>query len=177
MAPETILQDQWDLYTDDGAGQGVYELCEVLYDAAGKCNRYYNFGDIDGTYEGYQQADNEDKVCDFYEGLITNAYDEKGEIILTSESFDPNNWQDYHEYEKLIPQVTPLQIGGLIGSLLLVLFLIMYSCYLYSKLRTPRWNPQTQNIGPAADAGKISRINSGIMMGRSVSGASGGAYA
>uniref|UniRef100_A0A7S1GIQ8 Uncharacterized protein n=1 Tax=Cyclophora tenuis TaxID=216820 RepID=A0A7S1GIQ8_CYCTE len=162
-----ISGDEYDLYTDDAAGQSVYELCEFLYDASGKCNRYYDVYDVDETYETYQQADNEGKVCDFIESLVENNYNQYGEIIL-EDTFDFNNWKDYHEYEKLVPtEVTLWQTIGLISSITLMLFLMVYSCYLYSKLRNPRWDPNSSKYGTAAEAGKISRVNSGIMLGRS----------
>lgn len=46
-----VNKDVYELYPDDdAAGQGVYDLCTVLYDAAGKCNRYLNVADQGATY-------------------------------------------------------------------------------------------------------------------------------
>lgn len=117
-------------------------------------------------------------MCDFIESLVLNTYDEYGEIYLSSEMFDFNNWKDIHEYEKVVPEVTSLQGLALAVLGFVVIFLMIYSCYLYSKLRQRAWNPRDSAYGPAAEAGKMSRMNSGIMMGRSSSGsAARGAYA
>lgn len=111
-------------------------------------------------------------MCNYIESLVENNYDVYGEIVVTP-PFDFSNWKDYHEYEKLVPtEVTTVQMVGLISSATLVLFLMVYSCYLYSKLKRPRWDPNSATDSGAADAGKISRMNSGIMMGRSTSDAS-----
>ena len=39
------------MFNDDAVGNAVYEMCEVLYDAAGKCNRYLDVANTDETYD------------------------------------------------------------------------------------------------------------------------------
>jgi hypothetical protein len=38
------------LYSDDTAAEGLYDMCEVLYEASAKCNRYLNVESTDSTY-------------------------------------------------------------------------------------------------------------------------------
>jgi hypothetical protein len=44
--------DEFSLYSDNSAtgGEGVYELCSVLFEVGGKCNRYLNVEDTSDTY-------------------------------------------------------------------------------------------------------------------------------
>lgn len=144
---------------------GIYDLCEALYDASAKCNRYLYEGD---KYESDNQEETEDAVCGFIESLVMNTYDENGEINLAKMYFDPSNWKDITEYTKI---VAPGQIFGLVFSILLCIGLGIYAMFLYNKLRKAKqWNlyhTSPRNDPNANLAGKISRVHSGIMWNRS----------
>ena len=66
----------------------VLDICENLYNFAGKCE--YSHGFTNGYYSmyGYEnQASQEDVVCDFIQSLKSGTYDETGEINLSGASF------------------------------------------------------------------------------------------
>jgi hypothetical protein len=122
------------------------------------------------------QSDNQEatetEVCGFIESLVMNTYDEYGDINLANMYFDMAKWTDYSEYTKV---VSPAQIFGLLISILLFLGLSTYAGYLHHKLKKrPIWNstwPRSQfEDTTAQEAGKISRVHSGIMVNRSTSG-------
>ena len=126
--------------------------------------------------QSYQQEENELKVCNFIDSLVENHYDEYGEIVLGFQ-FNTSNWNDYREYYKVSRSVAPIQIFGLVASIFLVILLLLYSIYLHAKVMKlnqlqsawyEEWHP-ARNSRTALDAGKISRIQSGIMAGRSTS--------
>lgn len=69
---------------DDGREAEVTEVCEELYEAAGKCESAHGFeaGIVD--YENYDnQVRNEELVCDFISTLKAGHYDQTGEIVVT----------------------------------------------------------------------------------------------
>lgn len=152
------------LYNDTDDGQGVYEMCEVLYEASGKCNRYMNEQNIEETYNSEIQADDELNVCNFVDSLMENNYDETGEIWLKSASFDIANWQSLQEYQKEVSRMTPVQMFFLIASLFLMLGLFIYAVYLYSKIRTYLGS---KNRYPTYRSYTIDRDQSGITENRS----------
>jgi hypothetical protein len=47
-----LERDEFSLYSDSSStgGEGVYELCSVLFEVGGKCNRYLNVEDTSDTY-------------------------------------------------------------------------------------------------------------------------------
>jgi hypothetical protein len=123
--------------------------------------------------QSYQQEENEKKVCNFIDSLIENHYDEYGEIVLGANGFDASKWQDYHEYYNVAARrVPPIQIFGLVISIVTMLFFTSYSWYLRSKIAKiadrNKWHPISKPKS-AMDAGRISRIQSGITNGRSTS--------
>jgi len=71
---------------DDQANADDYapetqEVCQELYDAAGKCESETNFN---GGYLQYyeSQASNEETVCNFISSLDSGTYDQTGEIVI-----------------------------------------------------------------------------------------------
>ena len=122
------------------------------------------------------QYSNEDQVCDYIESLVENNYDESGEIYMRNREFELSNWQDPHEYAKVVTGASPFQILFLVVSIGIFLSLLVYSCYLSKKLRHRMpWRPPTSVISPYAtsasvaggsmaavsEAGRVSRVNSG----------------
>ncbi len=108
--------------------------------------------------------------------LVENNYNEFGEPIVL-EDFDPSRWKYGSEYVKLIRKASPAQVFGLVFSIGLFTGLLGYSLYLHKKLffRMP-WVPPTKVTVPyvgnaqlvsdadaRSEAGRISRLQSGII--------------
>jgi len=61
----------------------INEMCNELYEAAGKCENVHGFAESIVNYDNYEnQAAQEDLVCQFIKTMKKGAYDETGEIIL-----------------------------------------------------------------------------------------------
>mmetsp|Transcript_30750 Transcript_30750/g.64465 ORF Transcript_30750/g.64465 Transcript_30750/m.64465 type:complete len:421 (-) Transcript_30750:246-1508(-) len=70
---------------DDQAEVEVSEVCENLYEAAGKCETPYGFADgIDySNSDNYDtQVANEEAVCDFISTIESGHFDETGEVVI-----------------------------------------------------------------------------------------------
>ena len=62
----------------------VAEVCEELYEAAGKCESSHGFESGIVDYENYDnQIRNEELVCDFISSLKAGHYDQTGEIVVS----------------------------------------------------------------------------------------------
>jgi hypothetical protein len=78
-------EDQADNTANDANNDAdnVNEMCEALYDAAGKCEKHHGFDNGYANYDGYEnQYANEEIVCDYIESLLKGTYDEDGEIVI-----------------------------------------------------------------------------------------------
>lgn len=123
-------------------------------------------------------------MCTFIETLIENHYNERGQIVV-KEDFRFSKWNSGAEYISLARKASPLQLILLVATMATALSLLIYSAYLYKKLlyRMP-WRPPKSVHSPTSggqsvagdydfdtrvEAGRISRINSGITALRSVS--------
>jgi hypothetical protein len=115
---------------------------------------------------------------------VENHYDEYGEAIVAA-GFKVTNLVHPDQYYSMVDKASPLQIVGLIFTISSALILSFYSCYLQKKLyyRVP-WRPPKRVTSPVAaiddndlnsaidprtEAGRLSRINSGIVAMRSQS--------
>jgi len=68
---------------DDGEAQ-VTDMCQTIYEEAGKCESKYGFNNYWKDNEDYaNQYNQEDIVCSFVQSLMKGDYDEEGEIDLT----------------------------------------------------------------------------------------------
>ena len=72
---------------DDGADQEVEtaEVCENLYEAAGKCENAHGFENgMDYSNSDYYkvQTSNEESVCEFITTIRSGHYDETGEVVV-----------------------------------------------------------------------------------------------
>ena len=97
---------------------------------------------------------------------MENNYDEFGEVIVVSESFDVSNWKDVGEYQKDVAKITGGQIAGVVISSCLMLVMFVYSVVLYSQVK----KAQAAKPSLYKPGGLFSRTPSGIMMMRSGSG-------
>lgn len=108
---------------DNSDADEVNEMCEELYDAAGKCETKHGISEgfmqtnrEDGNYQN--QAENEAKICTFIDSLVLESYTEKGEINL-------NVIQDV-----VIRQTTPLQKAMLTILSLSIVATLSYAVWL-----------------------------------------------
>merc|ERR1719203_2038147 len=63
----------------------INQMCQELYQGAGKCESIHGFAEAIVNYENYEnQASQEELVCEFIKTMKKGAYDESGEIILRS---------------------------------------------------------------------------------------------
>lgn len=135
----------------------------MLYEESAKCNKYMGTGDI---YSNVQEQ-NENDVCNFIDNLITNSYDEYGQIYLKADG-----WQ---AYIPSVSEMTGFQKFALVASVLLVFSLLGYSMYLHRYLSKRRfsWAPRSKrgySSNPDVDTVRMGRMHSGIIQGRSRSG-------
>lgn len=119
-----------------------------------------------------QQSDNENAVCGYVASLIENNYDEYGEIYIFD--VDLTQWQNVQQYKNMARAVSSFQLSVILLSVGVSLALFLYSCYLNHKLRVRvPWTPYTHGQDNRVDyldyneAGRASRLNSGILMMRS----------
>jgi len=69
---------------DDEKEAEINEMCEELYEAAGKCESSHGFEEGIVDYENYDnQVRNEELVCDFISSLKAGHYDQTGEIVVS----------------------------------------------------------------------------------------------
>jgi len=79
-----VEDDEQDNNGDDEKEAEVNEVCEELYEAAGKCESSHGFEDGIVDYENYDnQVRNEELVCDFISSLKAGHYDQTGEIVVS----------------------------------------------------------------------------------------------
>ncbi|KAL3942415.1 MAG: hypothetical protein SGARI_000274 [Bacillariaceae sp.] len=147
---------------DDGQAD-VSDICGELYDEAAKCNKYMGNS---GNYASDNQEKQENRVCGFIENLLSNSYDEYGEIYLQADE----SWMQYVPDVGNMPQ---WQKYTLSASLLVAVGLFAYACYLHRQLTQRKfvWYPRGRrgySSGHPGEATAIgSRMHSGIIQGRS----------
>jgi len=80
----SCLQEDEEQNDDDDKAAEVNELCEELYEAAGKCESSHGFEEGIVSYDNYDnQVRNEELVCDFITSLKAGHYDQTGEIVVS----------------------------------------------------------------------------------------------
>jgi hypothetical protein len=162
---------------DNDDNDGISEICETLYMDAAKCNKNFDAYTAD-SYQGNNQASQEDGVCDFITSIVEGNYDESGSIVIdTNWYFNTSNWRDADEYlheamnvrNFVATNVDAWQIAALILAIGGCFYMWVWICCLRSALgkRNIPWKPRRSKDIPAGD---ISRQNSGIVTGRSRSG-------
>ena len=109
---------------------------------------------------------------------MENNYDEFGEVIVAAGAFDAANYLHLEEYQRIVAETSPMQTTFLVLSIFTCVGLLAYIVYLRKKLfyRVP-WKPPKSVNSPGMsgavmhdarlEAGRMSRINSGIMAMRS----------
>lgn len=153
-----LASDGFELGQDEA--DEVTPICGSLYDMGAKCNLYMG---NDGEINSDAQEESEDGVCTFIHNIMTNAYDEYGEIFLEAEG-----WM---AYVPDVREMTDFQRYALSASILLCVGLLAYSCYLHRTISNAKysWHPKgrrSRDIHPGA-AVPLGRMHSGIIQGRS----------
>eukprot|EP00977_Amphora_coffeiformis_P000694 scaffold149_cov179-Amphora_coffeaeformis.AAC.17 len=171
-------EESYSLITDDTLGSGsdlTYPLCSLAYQVSGKCNRYMSSS---------VNANNDDN-----QSLVERNYNERGEVVLMSSYFNPDNWNNPREYVKVVSEATAFQKLFLTLSMMIFFGLLVYAVYLTKKLvyRKP-WRPPPSVTSPyvggrdarfasaVSEAGRVSRASSGIVQLRSMSGEGASVY-
>ena len=98
---------------------------------------------------------------------MTNSYDEYGEIVLE------NGLAKWLAYLPSVSAMTTFQKSAVSFSVLLAAFLMGYSCYLHRAISRHklRWVPRKNRLGGDFEGNPMQRMSSGILAGRSRSGA------
>ncbi|KAL7552786.1 hypothetical protein ACHAWF_016051, partial [Thalassiosira exigua] len=163
----------------------INEICENLYMVSARCNKNFRSYNTKSKQAKYAAAVSQDDLtCDFIDSVAMGNYDEMGLLNVTDNYLVESNpdWLKDNiyaqEYGRYAAQVTPLQVVGLLVSLVACLALAAWSFSLReSALKTGPWRPR-QGFGGrsaatnTANAGDMDRQNSGIVMGRSQSNVS-----
>ena len=171
---------------DDGANYDdseVNELCGSLYEVSARCDKHYRSYSNKSKQAKYAEAvAQEDLTCDFIDSIVMGNYNEEGNIDMwpsvDQEGQEQPGWMGNSIYAQTAgayaSQVTPLQIFGLLLSILAVGILAVWSMTLHKSLsKTGPWRPR-RGVHAVANPSQaeVDRQNSGIVMGRSQSNAS-----
>jgi len=83
---DCLMEDEEDQNNNDGDEEKeaeVNEVCQELYEAAGKCESSHGFEQGIYDYENYDnQVRNEELVCDYISTIKAGHYDVSGEIVV-----------------------------------------------------------------------------------------------
>jgi len=182
------------MWEEEGAGMDddnnnydnteINELCENLYEVSARCDKHYRSYNTKTKQAKYAEyVAQEDLTCEFIDSIIMGNYNEMGEINLSDKYNGGNQQRGWmgdnmyaQSYREAAAQVSPLQVFGLIATILAVILLAAWSMTLHKSLsKTGPWRPRRGLQRPAASsaaAPDISRQSSGIVMGRSASNTS-----
>ena len=146
---------------DEEDADDINELCQNLYQVAGKCNRYM-YDAEDGSYQGYNQEANEEEVCGFIKNVVTGQYDEQGYIYLDATQYEKDNRGNRYAETG---EVTAGQVWAILGLIALCSLLIIWACFLHRSLtRNTPWRP-TLSQKVKAKIGKLSPRRSKVTPG------------
>ena len=156
--------------TDDGDGSDITELCAYLYESSARCDKHYRAYSSQTNSAKYAEAvAQEDLACDFIDSVVMGNFNEMGFVNLdnTYSSAQGERGTFGQQYGQFVSKVSPLQIFGLVASLMAVVILAGWSMTLHQSLtkRGP-WRPRRM------EANALDRQNSGIVLGRSMSNTS-----
>ncbi|KAL3943065.1 MAG: hypothetical protein SGBAC_002842 [Bacillariaceae sp.] len=141
------------------AGDGINDVCYNIYGAAAKCNKYMG---LDEEINSEVQEDNEETVCTFIHNIMTNSFDEYGEIYLGGGRIGA--------YSRATSTLDDRQRHVLTFSILLVVGLGAYAVYLHraiSRNKCPWLHRRGYSTDPKSDPARLGRDHSGIISGRS----------
>jgi len=162
----------------DGDDNDITEVCETLYAASAKCNKYMYAATSSSAYQSDAQANNENTVCNFITSVVTGSYDENGYIYFDAGKYSSDN--SYNDFANDLYRVEIVTAGQLIGLLLfstVVIAFFIWSCVLHNAISKKSMSGMavgtmggSQNMPGSVGRGptkEMPRQNSGIMMCRS----------
>mmetsp|Transcript_14683 Transcript_14683/g.25875 ORF Transcript_14683/g.25875 Transcript_14683/m.25875 type:complete len:640 (-) Transcript_14683:208-2127(-) len=160
----------------------INEICENLYEVSARCDKNFRSYTTKSKQAKFAEAiAQEDLTCDFIDSIVMGNYNENGFVNLGDNynvESQPGWLKDNmyaQEYGHYITEVTPLQIFGLLASLVACGILAVWSMTLHKSVskRGP-WRPKRglNRIAEPSNAADIDRQSSGIVMGRSQTDAS-----
>jgi hypothetical protein len=115
----------------------------------------------------------EDLACDFIDSVVMGNFNEMGFVNLDNMYGIQNGDGSTigQQYGKFVGKVSPLQIFGLVASLMAVVILAGWSMTLHQSLtKNGPWRPRRR--ADLVNANSLDRQNSGIVLGRSMSNTS-----
>lgn len=116
-------------------------------------------------YQSENQAQNEDAVCSFIESLVSNTYNEKGEVTLSGGQWSTSAAEFLAESRAMNAGLK----AALCITALATLAMAVAACFIHNTLARKNipWKPRRSK---GTDPTEMARQNSGITMGRSRSG-------
>uniref|UniRef100_A0A6U0HTJ0 Uncharacterized protein n=1 Tax=Helicotheca tamesis TaxID=374047 RepID=A0A6U0HTJ0_9STRA len=121
-----FVDENADANDNNGEVEGV-EACQQLYEMAAKCETPYGFDGVLSwnNEEYYNQAAQEDNVCAFMKAVNGGAYDEEGEISVSSSNVSSGaGMSSVAGWQKFLIAALVL---GTVG-------LVVFACTLHSSL-------------------------------------------
>jgi hypothetical protein len=166
---------------EDDEDTNINELCVALYETSARCDKHYRVYSSKTNSAKYADAlEAEDLTCDFIDSVILGNYDELGFVNLgttytveKTTGFMADNLMA-QKVNQMASEVTPVQVFGLIASLMAVAILGVWAASLHNSLsKAGPWRPRRGfRAAAATPATELDRQNSGIVLGRSASNTS-----
>ena len=161
-------------YDDD-----INELCTNLYMVSARCDKHYRaYSSMSKNAKYAEAVAQEDLTCDFIDSVAVGNYGADGFIKVSNDygvekSSILGNSMYAQEYGHYITEVTPLQIFGLVASILSLIILGAWSATLHKSLsKGGPWRPRRGFRNASPEQPDVTRQDSGVMMGRSQSNTS-----
>ena len=145
---------------------GVVAVCRALYEGSAQCNMHINNFNSISQYMSQYERDVEKMTCSFIENIIDGAYDESGEIFLSTGDFDFHDWRNPKQLKRV-----RMPAGQ---AVLLSLSMIVFVALLATVVYTQRSFRRGKGVDPWTEQGlspvQLAKTTSGIVMARSRSG-------
>ena len=145
---------------------GVVAVCRALYEGSAQCNMHINNFNSISQYMSQYERDVEKRTCAFIENIIDGAYDESGEIFLSTGDFDFHDWRNPKQLKRV-----RMPAGQ---AVLLSASMIVFAALLATVVYTQRAFRRGKGVDPWAEQGlspvQLAKTTSGIVMARSRSG-------
>lgn len=154
----------------------VNDLCINMYLASARCDKHYkSYSTTNKMAKMSNYYSNQDLTCEFIQSVVEGNYNELGFVNVNLGNSTENsgniltNSIYYEEYGHYVQEVSPLQIFGLVASLLACAILGIWSATLARSLATGKapWRPRRGVSNAPAASSDFGRSNSGIGMARS----------
>ena len=151
----------------DGGGRKLDDAAEAEGEEDQAADEYNQAQqeEWDAIYQSEAQAANEEAVCSFIDSLVSNTYNENGEVSLSGTSWTNPAAEFIAESKAMNPGLK----AALVITAFAALAMAIAACVLHSTLARKNipWKPRRSK---GMDPTEMARQNSGITMGRSRSG-------